>query len=83
MKIELLEGIKGKQVELLLIATGNAGALWARGAALGEQVGQIMVEDAVVLLGFIGFCTALTNSHFLWVFDRLDSFSVQCGQVTR
>lgn len=33
---------------MLIVASGAAGAVWARGAALGEQVGQVNVNKRAV-----------------------------------
>ncbi|KAI5114977.1 hypothetical protein M0805_006781 [Coniferiporia weirii] len=38
--------------ETLIVASGEAGAVWARGAALGEQVGQVSVDGRVIGLVF-------------------------------
>jgi hypothetical protein len=48
MKVSLNGQTQLKERGVLIIASGNAGEVWARGAALGDQVGEVLVNELVV-----------------------------------
>lgn len=49
--VKILTGDK-QEAGALIIASGEVGAVWARGASLGEQTGQIMVQATTIGLVF-------------------------------
>lgn len=57
--VKILTGDKQK-AGALIIAAGEVGAVWARGASLGEQAGQIMVQATTIGLVFRPSWTAST-----------------------
>lgn len=51
VEVKILTGYK-QEAGTLIIASGEVGAVWARGASLGEQTGQIMVQATTIGLVF-------------------------------
>jgi hypothetical protein len=39
---------RGKSVETIIVASGEAGMTWAQGAQLGEQRAAVLVDDSTV-----------------------------------
>ena len=46
--VKIVENVKCKEGGTLIVVTGEAGKVWARGAKLGEQSGGVMVDGVQV-----------------------------------